>query len=72
MNWQQDPHSNYVARLVFAKPTLSFEVEVDLIAEMTVINPFDFFLEADANHFPFSYDPTLAQDLKPDIFGYTE
>ena len=65
INWQQDPHSNYLARLVFAKPTELFEVEVDLVAEMTVINPFDFFLESTVEQYPFSYSPVFEKDLKP-------
>jgi uncharacterized protein (DUF2126 family)/transglutaminase-like putative cysteine protease len=65
VNWQQDPHANYQARFVFPKPSDSLSVEVDLIAEMTVINPFDFFLDESAGEFPFTYEPWLASDLAP-------
>src|SRR6201996_7728581 len=52
INWQQDPQSNYLARLVFPEKTREFKVEVDLVAELSVYNPFDFFLESSAERFP--------------------
>ena len=54
INWQQDPFSNWNARLVFAGPLKELCIEVELVTEMAVYNPFDFFLEESATHFPFS------------------
>ena len=64
-NWQQDPQSNYLARLVFPDKTTSFRIEIDLVAEMSVLNPFDYFLEPSASKFPFAYDDELAAELAP-------
>ncbi|MFN8706098.1 MAG: transglutaminase family protein, partial [Planctomyces sp.] len=65
INWQQDPHGNYLARLVFPEKTDLFRVTVSVVADMTVVNPFDFFLEDDATEFPFHYADDLAEELKP-------
>lgn len=65
LNWQQDPFANYQARLVIPEQTREFQVEVDLIADMTVINPFDFFIEASAEEIPFTYEAALKKDLMP-------
>jgi len=65
LNWQQDPFSNYQARVTFPEKSSELLVEVGLVVEMAVFNPFDFFLEPSAEAFPFTYEPTLAKELIP-------
>ena len=65
INWQQDPFSNHLARLVFPEKTQEFKITVDLVAEMAVYNPFDFFLEPQAETYPFTYDAASLHDLAP-------
>ena len=65
MNWQQDPYGNFVARAVFPEPARELKVIVDLVADMTVINPFDFFLDQSAERFPFAYADATRRELAP-------
>jgi transglutaminase-like putative cysteine protease len=65
INWQQDPFANYQARLVFPEATREFKVTIDLVVEMAVYNPFDFFLEPSAEQFLFSYAAMQAAELAP-------
>ncbi|WP_449369757.1 transglutaminase family protein [Thiomonas sp.] len=65
INWQQDPFANYLARLTFPDKTTLLQITVDLVAEMSVYNPFDFFLEPEAQRFPFTYAPELKEELGP-------
>src|ERR1044071_8413273 len=65
LNWQQDPFSNYLARLVFPTKSAELLVDVDLVAEMSVFDPFDFFLKSIAENFPFNYEPALKKELSP-------
>ena len=65
INWQQDPFANYQARLVFPKLTREFKVTVDMVVDMVTLNPFDFFLEPEAEEFPFKYSETMQRELTP-------
>src|SRR4029078_877864 len=63
VNVQQDPYGNFLARFVFPEPVSELKIEVDLVADMTVYNPFDFFVEPSAETFPVEYPEEISDDL---------
>ncbi len=64
-NWQQDPFGNYLARIVFPEKTTELSVDVEIIADLKTINPFDFFVEEAVEEFPFTYSEELKKELLP-------
>ena len=66
VNVQQDPYGNWLARYVFPELVNELKIEVDVVADMTVYNPFDFFVEESAETWPFEY----GEDLRPDLVIY--
>ncbi|MEU7139271.1 transglutaminase family protein [Nocardia sp. NPDC046473] len=64
-NWQQDAFGNFLARLVFPEPTPELSITIGLIADLEVVNPFDFFIEDYAERYPFEYSADLLADLEP-------
>src|SRR5580658_6961206 len=68
LNWQLDPHNNRLARLLFSQKTSEFQVEVNLVADLSPINPFEFLLEPGVEEYPFVYAPDLKRDLQPYLF----
>lgn len=73
VNHQQDPYGNWLSRFIFPEPVREFRIEVDLVADMSVYNPFDFFVEEDAEYWPFQYPADIVDDLsiylKPEPVG---
>ncbi len=63
VNVQQDAYGNFLTRFVFPEPVTELKIEVDLVADMTVYNPFDFFVEETAETFPFQYPEDVREDL---------
>ena len=65
INWQLDPCSNHLARVVFPEKATELSIDVEVVARLDVINPFDFFVVEYAEKYPFEYQPVLKENLRP-------
>ncbi|MGI9212205.1 MAG: transglutaminase family protein, partial [Methylococcaceae bacterium] len=65
LNWVRDPFENYIARLDLPEPVASLGLTVELLADLTPINPFDFLTEPEAAHYPFDYSEQTRKELAP-------
>ena len=65
INWHQDPFGNFLAKILFPEKVTEFKIEVDLLTEIRIFNPFDFFIEEHAENFPFAYESGLREELEP-------
>ena len=65
INWQQDPFGNFLARVVLPEKADRFSVTVDLVADMAVINPFEFYVDQASAEWPFAYEASLQKQLQP-------
>jgi uncharacterized protein (DUF2126 family)/transglutaminase-like putative cysteine protease len=65
INWQLDPFNNRLARVIFSGKTNELVIDVNLVADLSPVNPFAFFLDPGIADYPFTYAPDLAADLQP-------
>jgi len=65
MSWYYDAAGNPVARVLFLEKIRTLEIEVELIADLAPVNPFDFLVEPGAERFPFRYPDADRPDLAP-------
>ena len=65
LNWLRDPFENHLARLDLPEPVRHFTLDLEILAELQPVNPFDFLTEPYAANHPFDYPEQLARDLAP-------
>ncbi|GAB3277277.1 hypothetical protein GCM10027347_51190 [Larkinella harenae] len=71
LHWQQDPFGNFIARVDFTDAVQTMTIQVQVVARLEPVNPFDFFVDTDAATFPFEYNAQLKKDLAP-YLDYSE
>ena len=68
INWVRDPFENYLARLDFHEPLQRIALNMELVLDLTPVNPFDFLLENDFSHYPLTYSEQLHKELIPYLY----